>query len=243
MKDDGMNFDFDDKQRKLEETGRELGKRCRGVNPAQAGEDWRKLGAKELLRSAGITGAAIFLDAYAAERGSLKAARSHAEEAFVKAPVVLEAALLAGGLAGLLGEVIENVRLPVDLRPENFPTEKDPDVRRALADGSTQSLLARNLALRAAFVLDEGTPTSDVKAAPMQALAIACDAVLKTWAPLSRLIIGEESYARIEADLFRVAAKRRPEAYAAIAVHLVGEPYRREQTGTAELAVDRKGAL
>lgn len=238
-----MDFELNDAQRKLQETGNELGKRCRGMTPARAGEDWRGAGAKELLRGAGVTGAAIFLDAYAASRGTLKAARAHASDVIARSPAVLEAVLLAGGLAGLLVEVVENLRLPSELRPEGFPTAKDPDVRRALADGRTHALLARNLALRAAFVVDEGTPTADVASAPHQALAISCDAVLKTWAPLSRLLIGEEPYAWIEAELFRTAARKRPEAYAAIATLVAGEPFRREDTGTAELAVDRKGAL
>lgn len=238
-----MDFELDDKQRKLQEKGAELGGRCRGMTPATAGEDWRKLAAKEELRGVGIAGAAIFLDAYAAARGSLRAARSHADEIIAKSPEVLEAVLLAGGLQGLIAEVVENVRLPLDLRADNAPTEKDPDVRRALADAKTHSLIARNLALRAAWVIDVGTPTSDVASAPSFALATACDAVLKTWAPLSRLIIGDEPYATIEADLFRVAARRRPDAFAAIATRLVGERARREGTGTAETAADRKGTL
>ena len=223
-----MDFELDERQRKLQERGADLGKRCRNQTPAQAGEDWRKLEAKELMRGAGITGAAMFLDAYAAARGSLKAARTHADDVIAKAPWVLEATLLAGGLQGLIVEVVENLRLPPDLRPEGFPTEKDPDVRRGLADARALSLLARNMALRAAWVVDEGTPTSEVKAAPAHALANACDAVLKSWAPLSRLIIVEDAYARIEADLFRVAAKRRPEAFNAVAVTLVGERIRKE---------------
>ena len=140
-------------------------------------------------------------------------------------------------------EIVENVKLPPELRNDGFPTEKDADVRRALADAKTQSLLARNLALRAAWVVDAGTPTGDVALAPAHALAMACDAVLKTWAPLSRLIIGEEAYAMIEADLFRVAAKRRPEAFASVATLLVGERSRKEGTGTSETAADRKGTL
>jgi len=231
-----MEFELDETQRKLQENGAELGKRCRGATPAIAGEDWRKLNAKEHLRSAGICGAAIFLDAYAAARGNLRAARSHADDVIAKAPDVLEAVLLAGGLQGLILEIVENVRLPVDLRNDGFPTEKDPDVRRALADAMTHSLLARNLALRAAWVVDTGSPTSDVASAPRFALATACDAILKTWAPLSRLIIGEEPYAMLEADLFRVAAKRRPEAFASVATLLVGERSRKEGTGTAETA-------
>jgi hypothetical protein len=238
-----MDFELDDKLRALQETGAELGKRCRGATPAIAGEDWRTLGAKELMRGAGITGAAIFLDAYAANRGTLRAARSHADDVIAKAPDVLEAVLLAGGLQGLILEVVENVRLPADLRNEGLPTEKDPDVRRGLADAKTQSLLARNQALRAAWVVDVGTPTSDVKAAPLHALAFACDAVLATWAPLSRLIIGDEAYAMIESDLFRFAARRRPEVFQAVADLLLGERTRREGTGTSELAADRKGVL
>lgn len=238
-----MDFDLDDAQRKLQDAGRELGKRCRGMTPARAGEDWRAAGAKELLRGANVTGAAIFLDAYAASRGTVKAARAHAAEVIARSPSVIEATLLAGGLAGLIAEVVENLRLPPELRPDGFPSEKDPDVRRALADGRTWSQLARNLALRAAFVIDDGTPAADVAAAAHHALAISCDAVLKTWAPLSRLVIGEEPYAWIEADLFRTAARKRPEAYGAIATLIAGEPFRRESTGTAELAVDRKGAL
>lgn len=238
-----MDFELDDRQRTLQENGTELGKRCRGATPATAGEDWRKLGAKELMRSAGVTGAAIFLDAYAANRGSLRAARSHADDVIAKSPDVLEAVLLAGGLQGLILEVVENVRLPPELRADGFPTEKDPDVRRALADAKTMSLLARNQALRAAWVLDAGSPTGDVNAAPSHSLAIACDAVLSTWAALSRLIIVEEAYAQIEADLFRVAAKRRPEAYARVANLLLGERTRKEGTGTTELAADRKGVL
>lgn len=238
-----MDFELDDRQRTLQEKGSELGARCRSATPASAGEDWRKLAAKEHLRGAGIAGAAIFLDAYAAARGSLRAARSHADDVIAKAPEVLEAVLLAGGLQGLIAEVVENVRLPPDLRADNAPTEKDPDVRRAVADAKTHSLLARNLALRAAWVLDAGTPTSDVASAPSLALAAACDAVLVTWPPLSRLVIGEEPYATIEADLFRVAARRRPDAFASIATRLVGERARREGTGTAETAADRKGTL
>ena len=238
-----MDFELDDTQRKLQEKGSELGIRCRGATPAIAGEDWRKLAAKEHLRGAGIGGAAIFLDAYAASRGNLRAARSHADDVIAKSPDVLEAVLLAGGLQGLIVEIVENVRLPAELRSEGFPTEKDADVRRALADAKTQSLLARNLAQRAAWVVDAGTPTGDLASAPTYALAIACDAVLKTWAPLSRLIIGEEPYSMLEADLFRVAAKRRPDAFAAVATLLVGERARREGTGTAETAADRKGTL
>lgn len=238
-----MDFELDDKQRTLQDKGAELGKRCRGMKPASAGEDWRKAGAKELLRGAGVTSAAIFLDAYAAHRGNLRAARSHADDVIAKAPDVLEAVLLAGGLQGLILEVVENVRLPVDLRPDGLPTEKDPDVRRAIADAKTLSLLARNQALRAAWVSDIGTPTSDVKAAPLHALAMACDAVLGTWGALSRLIIGEEPYTLIEADLFRVAARRRPEVYQSIADLLLGERVRKEGTGTSELAADRKGVL
>jgi hypothetical protein len=222
-----MDFELDERQRKLQERGADLGKRCRGATPASAGDDWRKLEAKELLRGVGITGAAIFLDAYAAARGSLRAARSQADDVIAKSPWVLEAVLLSGGLEGLLSEVVENLRLPPDLRQEGFPTEKDPDVRRALADAKSLSLLARNMALRAAWVVDEGTPTADVKAAPAHALGTACDAVLKSWAGISRLIIVEDAYQRNEADLIRVAAKRRPEAFNAIAVTLVGERQRK----------------
>jgi hypothetical protein len=159
----------------------------------------------------------------------------HADDVIARAPLVIEAALLAGGVRGLATEIIENVRLPEATRPAGFPDERDPDVRRALADASAWSLLAREQAARAAWVLDAGTPTSDVRQSPAIALAAACDAVLKTWPHLSRLIIGDESYARVESDLFRPAAKLRPSMVASVAVSLLGElPKKKEGTVTAE---------
>lgn len=226
-----MDFALDDTLRDLRDAGAALGARCRAQTPAQVGEDWRAAGAKELLRAAGAVGAALFLDAYAAARGSVRAARIHAEDAIAKAPEVLEAALLAGGVQGMIAEVVENVRLPEGTRPEGFPHERAPDVRHALADARAWSLLARNMALRAGAVVDAGTPTSEVAVAPAIALSAACDAVLRSWPGLSRLLIVEETYQRLEADLFRIAAKSKPGAMAKVATRLVGEvPDRRSET-------------
>lgn len=229
-----MNWEMDEKLRALAEAGAELGKRCIALTPAQAGEDWRKAGAKELLRSAKTTGAAVFLDAYACARGSIRAARVHGEEAIALAPQALEAVLLAGGVQGLVAEIVENVRLPAEVRPEGFPTERDPDVRHALADARAWSLPARNLALRAAAEADAGTGD------PSMSLAAACEAVIKIWPALSRLIIVEERYLRAEADLFRAASKAEPAALAAIATSFLGAPSAKgEATTTAEASPRR----
>jgi hypothetical protein len=217
-----MRFDPDDRERALADAGAALGKACVGLTPAQAGEDWRKAGARELLREAGVAGAGIFLDAYAAARGSLKAARVHAEEAMGLAPRTLEAVLLAGGVAGLLQEAVENLGLDSKLKPAGFPSVKEPDVRRALADARTGALIARNLAQRAAWLASRGS--AEHAGCEARALAVAADAVLKVWPPLSRLVVGEERYARAEADLFRVAVRMRPAAVAAVATELVGAP-------------------
>lgn len=224
-----MNFALDDRTRAHAEAGTALGKSCIALSPAQAGEDWRRAGAKSLLRSIGPAAAAVYLDAYAAAGGSLRAARSHAEETIATAPQVFEAVLLAAGVEGLLREVVYNVRLPAESRPGGFPGEKDPDVRHALADARAWSGIARNLALRAAWLHQAGTPTSDVKNAPHAALVAACDAVLKVWTPLSRLVIGEDAYVRYETELFRVAARLRPAALAAVASAHLGERVRRTE--------------
>lgn len=224
-----MNFETDHRTRAHAEAGAALGKTCIGLSPAQAGEDWRRAEAKSLLRSIGATAAAVYLDAYAAAGGSLRAARSHAEDTIATAPQIFEAVLLAGAVEGLLREVVYNVRLPVETRPDGFPSEKDPDVRHALADARAWSQIARNLALRAAWLHEAGTPTTDVKNAPPAALVAACDAVLKVWTPLSRLVIGEEAYVRYETELFRAAARLRPAALAQVATAHLGERVKREE--------------
>ena len=225
-----MNFTVDDPLRDLIEAGRVLGTRCRAQTPAQVGEDWRGAGAKELLRTSGAGGMAAFLDAYACARGTLRAARVHAADAIAKTPMVAEAALLAAGVEGLVLEVVENVRLPAELRGAEFPGEKDPAVRRALADARTLSLIARNLAYRAGWVVDAGTPVLEVASLPAFALSAACDAVLASWPPLSRLVRVEETYQRYETELFRIAASRKPGIRAAIAALLVGAPATKSET-------------
>ncbi len=229
-----MNFTLDQKTKELRDAAEALGKRCRDLTPARAGEDWRQAGARDLLRAGSLHQAAVFLDAYAAARGSVRAARVHAGDVLARAPQSLEAALLAGAVQGLVAEVLENLRLPEDTRPAGFPDERDPDARRALADARAWSLLAREQAIRAAWVEDAGTPSGDVRQSPAIALAAACDAVVKTWPALSRLLIGEESYTRYETDVFRPAAKARHAAIASIATVLLGEVPRKEGTVTAE---------
>ena len=231
-----MDFSFDTRLRELADAGAALGARCKGQTPAQVGGDWRAIGAPELLRNVGVAGTAVFLDAFVAARGGLRIARVHAEDAIARAPQALEAALLAGGVQGLITEVVENVRLPEATRPAGFPHDRDPAVRHALADARAWSLLARNSALRAAWVVDTGTPTADVLAAPAMALSAACDAVLKVWPALSRLLLVEETYQRLELELFRVAARSKPIAMEAIAISLLGEADQRsESTVTAAL--------
>ncbi len=236
-----MNLVPSPEQQALAEAGLRLGRECRSLSPANAAEYWRRAGVPEILRRSNRVGAALFLDAYARERGSLRAVRQHAEAAIATAPAALEGALLAGGLVGLTREVIENVRLPEGKRPAGFPTEKDPHVRRALADASAWATIAQTLALRAAWAADRfdgglagsGAPDDagasdapasreEVAQAAAMALSAACDAVLSSWAALSRLLIGEEIYAAFETDLFRAATKAKPGAQDAIAESVIG---------------------
>lgn len=226
-----MEFALSDEQRSLEEAGATLGRSCRGASPARSGEDWRKVDAKAVLRSVGRLGAAIFLDAYAAARGSLRSARAHAEDTLAEAPEVFEAVLLAGGVEGLLQEVVENLRLPAETRPPSLPGARDPAVRRAIADARAWSALARHQARRAAWLVEVGTPSGEVASAPGIALAGSVEAVLKAWPALSPLVIGEEAYASFEADLFRPAAARRAASLSAVAERLLGPVARGERRG------------